>query len=103
MMNEFEQFWKAYPRKVGKLAAQKSWLKMKPDLSEVLNALEWQAKQKQWLDGFIPHPSTYLNQGRWMDERQDLKEVVKIRNKGHFMTDDQFNNWLNGDKNERLA
>lgn len=76
-MNEFEQFWKAYPRKVGKLAAQKAWLKMTPDLSEVLNALEWQTKQKQWLDGFIPHPSTYLNQGRWMDEPPIITPVAK--------------------------
>jgi hypothetical protein len=68
---DFEDFWKAYPRKVGKGAAFKAWKKEDPDLADVLQALEWQIKQNQWVkDGgqFIPHPATWLNQRRWEDE-----------------------------------
>ena len=68
----FMEFWKAYPKKVGKGAAEKSWSKAKPDLQAILAALAWQAKQEAWTkDGgqFIPNPSTYLNQRRWEDER----------------------------------
>lgn len=68
----FMEFWQAYPRKVGKGAAEKAWAKANPDLQAVLTALAWQTKQDGWTkDGgaFIPHPGTYLNQRRWEDER----------------------------------
>lgn len=67
--NDFEQFWAVYPKKVGKDAAIKSWKKIKPDLYEVMKALEWQVDSAQWKRGYIPNPSTYLNQGRWKDEQ----------------------------------
>lgn len=68
----FMEFWQAYPRKVGKGAAEKAWAKASPDLQAVLTALAWQTKQDGWTkDGgaFIPHPGTYLNQRRWEDEK----------------------------------
>ena len=68
---EFETFWSAYPRKESKATAQSSWNKQNPVLEIVLNALNWQCKQDQWVkDGgqFIPMPSTYLNQRRWEDQ-----------------------------------
>jgi len=68
----FEVFWRAYPRKVGKDAAKKVWQQRKPDLQTVLDALAWQTSSDAWTkDGgsFIPHPATYLRQGRWQDER----------------------------------
>lgn len=71
----FDSFWTAYPKKVGKGAAEKAWRALGPDnelLQQILHALEWQRQQDQWTkDGgqFIPYPSTWLNQKRWMDER----------------------------------
>lgn len=70
----FAEFWKAYPRKVGKGAAQKAWgkIKSKADtLQAILKAIAWQRTADQWTkDGgqFIPHPSTWLNEQRWLDE-----------------------------------
>jgi hypothetical protein len=64
----FIEFWNAYPIKTGKGAAEKSWKKEKPNIDLVLNALVWQQDSKKWLDGFIPNPSTYINQKRWLDE-----------------------------------
>ena len=76
---DFLTFWKAYPRKVGKLAAIKAWLRQKPPIDAVLAALEWQRGDEQWVkDGgqFIPHPSTYLNNRRWEDERQTFNDLL---------------------------
>lgn len=70
----FDQFWDAYPRKVGKQDAQKAWTKIKPDtvlLALILTAIEKQKAGADWLreDGqFIPHPATWLRGGRWLDE-----------------------------------
>ena len=67
---DFVLFWTAYPRKVGKGAARKSWLKKHPPVNQVLSAIEAAKKTDQWRrdDGqFIPHPSTWFNQERWLD------------------------------------
>ncbi|MCX7504540.1 hypothetical protein [Delftia tsuruhatensis] len=69
----FGEFWSAYPRKVGKDAARKAFAKRKPDadlLAKMLAAVAVQAKSTQWQrDGgqYVPHPSTWLNEGRWND------------------------------------
>ena len=68
----FEQFWILYPRKVAKKAAEKSWQRMtKQEQQEALDALPnhikyWKLKETN--TEFIPHASTWLNQGRWDDE-----------------------------------
>lgn len=73
----FEQFWKTYPKKVGKDAAQKAFDKRSPDavmLKNMIQAVEIQKTQDQWTkDGgqYIPNPATWLNQGRWMDELEN--------------------------------
>lgn len=70
----FEQFWDAYPKKVGKEAARKAWSKVKSPaatLGLVLSALRWQSKSEQWAKEsgqYIPNPATYINQGRWNDQ-----------------------------------
>lgn len=69
----FDQFWQAYPRKVGKDAAKKAFDKRKTDadlLAKMLRAIDVQSQSVDWLkDGgqFVPHPATWLTQGRWMD------------------------------------
>lgn len=80
----FETFWKAYPRKVGKDAARKAWKKKGCTvnlLEKMLVTLEAQRQCKQWQkeDGqFIPHPSTWLNEGRWDDEVETFGEEFNI-------------------------
>ncbi len=64
----FVDFWRAYPRKVGKGAAAKAWLKNNCEsiAGEIVKAV----KKQEFTDDpqYIPHPSTWLNQWRWMDE-----------------------------------
>ena len=70
----FDRFWKAYPKKVGKQAAYKTWSKINPsgDLTEeIIRAVEKQKTWRQWQRDngqYIPNPTTWLNQGRWEDE-----------------------------------
>lgn len=69
----FDEFWKAYPKKVGKEAARKAWVKAKgkPSVLEIIAALDKQKNSEQWKRNsgqFIPNPATWLNQGRWADE-----------------------------------
>ena len=77
----FDQFWKLYPRKVGKRAAQKSWQRLNAqEQSDVLEALPnhlkyWQLKNTE--TDYIPHPATWLNQGRWEDELDMSEKVLK--------------------------
>lgn len=68
---EFDFFWKAYPRKIGKRTALKTWQKLKPPIEIVLTTIEKAKKSKDWLkDGgqYIPHPATWLNRAGWEDE-----------------------------------
>ena len=67
----FDVFWAAYPRKVGKDAARKAFLKVKADLQTLLIAIDHQRDSEQWKrenGRYIPNPATWLNQGRWQDE-----------------------------------
>jgi hypothetical protein len=70
----FSRFWKAYPKKVGKGAAEAAWKKLRPGngaVDAILSALSWQRKSEQWTKErgqFVPNPATYLNQRRWEDE-----------------------------------
>ena len=72
-LEEFEVFWEYYPRKVGKKDAHRAWGKAKdrPPLPDILSALAAQKSSEQWTKDhgqFIPHPATWLNQGRWADQ-----------------------------------
>jgi len=68
--SDFLTFWAAYPRKIGKQAAFKAWQKNNlPSLDNILQSIGRQKQSDQWKDErFIPHPATWLNQGRWEDE-----------------------------------
>lgn len=73
MLERFERFWKAYPRKEGRGKAEESFGKYQPDdalTDTMIRAVEMYKKTDQWQrDGghFIPHPTTWLNQRRWED------------------------------------
>lgn len=73
---QFILFWYRYPRKQGKLEAQRAWSRLSAaDRAAALQRMPAQVAQWQ-LSGtqrrFIPHASTWLNQRRWEDELQDL-------------------------------
>jgi len=70
----WEQFWSAYPKKVGKEPAKRKWRTLAPNdklIAVILEALERHKRSEQWIKNggqFIPMASTWLNQRRWEDE-----------------------------------
>lgn len=91
----FAEFWQAYPRKVGKAAAEKSWkrLHLTAELfAKIMAAVETAKHTEQWQEQngrFIPNPATWLNQGRWDDEYAD-------NGTSDFDPDDPYAAWGEG-------
>ena len=79
----FDEFWAEYPKKVGKDAARKAFDKRKPSrdlLVRMLASIRAQAQTLAWQkDGgqFIPHPATWLNEGRWQDEETAVPTIQR--------------------------
>jgi hypothetical protein len=78
----FDEFWKTYPRKVGKSAAMKSFVRLGCHrmMDRIMPAIERAKKSFDWIKDngqYIPHPTTWLNQGRWDDELQISGEPPK--------------------------
>lgn len=73
-MEGFDEFWKAYPRKVAKAEARKAWQqteKIRPPIEQLIAAIKAQSGTEQWMRGngqFIPYAATWLRGERWEDE-----------------------------------
>jgi len=76
--NKFEDFWKLYPKKTGKKFAYTCYQKARMSNDILLPAVKEQIRSKQWQRGYVPNPSTWLNQGRWDDEVMEEKSEVRI-------------------------
>lgn len=71
----FERWWKTLPseKKVKKRNAYQIWRRKHLDgradelIADVQNRL---ANDRRWIEGYIPDPTTYLNQERWNDAVQ---------------------------------
>lgn len=84
----FAEFWKTYPKKVGKDAAEKAWnrkVKSQETIMAILEAVKTQAQSDAWKkEGgqFVPNPATWLNAGRWKDEMPGECSAAQDWNKG---------------------
>lgn len=68
--DEFEDFWRNFPRKVGKFAAQKEYDKVRRNgttQGELLNGIARYVKTKPDYADYC-HARTWLSQGRWLDQ-----------------------------------
>lgn len=81
----FDSFWSAYPRKVGKRAAEQAWQtaakqKRLPEISAIVSAIESGKRSKQWADpSLIPHPTTWINRDGWEDEYEQAGVTAPLR------------------------
>jgi hypothetical protein len=68
----FSAFWTCYPRRTGKDAARRKWDRLsRADRVAILAAVpahvaHWRREGTE--PRFIPHPATWLSQGRWKDD-----------------------------------
>ena len=88
----FEQFWKHYPRKVAKRAAQMAFNRLtKDEQAQAVEAIEqhvayWKLKGTEM--EFICHATTWLNQGRWEDELDMTPKELKRPSLPWYSTDE---------------
>lgn len=67
----FDEFWAEYPVKKGKDEAMRKWKARSLDLiaDEIITDVKARKlRDRQWLDGYAPHGSTYVNGRLWQDE-----------------------------------
>ena len=82
-IDDFDSFWKFYPRKASKEAARKAWEKLRPDqhiMQMILDNVRERVEKGEWRkdnQSFILHASTYLNQKRWEDEVLDQQTQTR--------------------------
>lgn len=67
----FDVFWAEYPNKEAKQTALSIWKRDKcaAVADKIVADVKRRKDSKQWRDGFIPHPTTYLRQRRYEDEQ----------------------------------
>jgi hypothetical protein len=70
VLEAFDQFWTVYPRKAGKKAAQTAFMKAckSVDPNTIIEGAKRFLTDPNREDEFTPHPTTWINQGRWDDE-----------------------------------
>lgn len=80
-LGNFDQFWERFPKKADKGKALDSWKKLctqkpndRPSWKMIRSAIYEQKKSGRWQEEeFIPHPATWLNQQRWLDDPKEMK------------------------------
>jgi DNA replication protein DnaC len=69
---DFSTFWGSYPRRVGKIKAERIWRKLSTgEQMDALRGLRLWKQTEQWQSNngkFIPYASTFLAQKRYADE-----------------------------------
>ena len=76
--DQFDEFWKIYPKKVSKESAKKAWLKIKPNddlVAKITKAVKDQ-KLSEREQQFIPHAATWLSAKRWEDEVTTIQKPL---------------------------
>jgi SOS-response transcriptional repressor LexA len=70
LAEQFDEFWDVYPRRVGKVAAEKAFRKSadRVDPLEIIAGARRYAEDPNREPEFTAHPTSWLNAGRWDDE-----------------------------------
>ena len=84
VVEAFDKFWLAYPKKVAKPNALRAWRSAKPNLEIVLATIAKMSATDDWMKEsgkYIPMPATFLNQRRWEDETSPTGGVLAMPKK----------------------
>jgi hypothetical protein len=82
--DQFEVFWKAYPKKKNRGDAEKAWAKLKLGnglFDHIMQAIKAACACRDWQkDGgaFIPYPASWLNAKGWQDEYKQREQEFPI-------------------------
>jgi hypothetical protein len=74
--SEFEIFWKIYPRKVAKRAAEVAFAKAAKHtpVAVILTGAGRYARDPNRVEAYTAHPATWLNGHRWLDDALPPRE-----------------------------
>lgn len=92
----FEAFWQAYPHKVGKRVAAKAYaaaIKRGATLEALLRGLDVYKRTKRSYADWC-HPSTFLNQDRYLDEPAPEMTRDRSRTTSAPNWDDEFGRFI---------
>jgi len=76
----FENFWDLYPNKVAKKKTFTSWINLELTqrlYDKIIESLKAHKESDRWNNGFIPQPTTWINQERWDEILQKAKVEEK--------------------------
>ena len=94
----FAEFWSLYPKKVdkkGAFRAFKNIKKLKEIFPDIKSALLIQKSSEQWTKAngqFIPNPTTYIHQERWLNVDQK-DEIQAVQDRMLLENIDKFQFW----------
>lgn len=72
--NEFERWWKHYPKKTNKIKAWAVWQKIKPDADKLIaDVEERKIRCGKWLREIYRDPERYLKYEQWNDEFEPIQ------------------------------
>jgi hypothetical protein len=80
--DRFEEFWASYPVKKGRADALKTWAAKKLDAIAdqiIADVKQRIAADRQWLAGYAPHGSTYINGRGWEDAIEPVRSATDQR------------------------
>lgn len=80
--SDFDQWWALYPRKTGKIAAKAAYAKAMKSVTaaRLLLATKRYAEDPNLPEAtYIPHPSKWLNDGRWDDDPLPSRTATTAR------------------------
>ena len=90
---DFNEFWRNYPRKVGKIKAERIWRRLpEREHAEAITGIALWKQSYQWHqnDGlYIPYASTFLAQKRYQDEPWEGAFDEKANNHGSMFPADR--------------
>lgn len=95
-LSGFAEFWRLYPRKVGKQAALKAYRKAlkTATVSAIVEGVGRYAADPNLPEPtFIPHPATWLNGGHWDDEALPARNVRALPTRVSEQ-DDTLRRWM---------
>lgn len=80
-VDRFADFWTAYPVKKGRAEAEAKWRSKGYDAiaDQIIADVERRkVADRQWLDGYAPHGSTYVNAQGWLDDIESPRAAPSV-------------------------
>lgn len=91
LMDRFEDFYSAYPKKRNRGDAEKAWKAIKPDAEltkSIVEAVEVAKQRDDWRkDGgqFVPYPASWLRASGWLDSVPEVAASADVYSLPDFM------------------